>query len=143
MVVRQVAHRFPILSAFLFCALILVPTGVHSAQATIYSADIATRVDVKEDQESKVREILRKNEVALTEILTRNGIDPADPNPEAQKIYKASSALSELGKRTRAELEKVLDERQMAIYDQIVVEVEQRIRSAVKFVGREDASNLK
>ena len=141
--VRQVVHRFPIVTAILLHALILGPVGVHAAQGTIYGADIAARVNVTKDQESRVREILKKNEAAMTAILTRNGIDPADPNPEAQKIYKASGALSELGKRTRAELEKVLDAGQMALYDQVVAEVEQRIRNAVKFVGREDASNLK
>ncbi len=114
-----------------------------SAQETIYSSDIAGRVSPTEEQRPLLQDILERNQSDLTAILIRNGIDPNNSTPVATKIYRASGALSALGKRTRGELTEILDPEQMQIYDQIAKEVEQRIRDAVKFVGRGDASELK
>lgn len=124
-------------------ALALIFQAPVKAQETIYSSDIAGRVSPTEEQKPLLQDILERNQTDLTAILTRSGIDPHNPTPEATKIYRASSALSELGKRTRNELAEILNPEQMQVYDQIANEVEQRIRRAVKFVGRGDVSDLK
>lgn len=126
-----------------FTVLAVWSGAAFSASANMYNADIEGRIELSEDQRAKVLQVLQQSEAELVRILTTNGIDPSDDSPSAMKLFSASSAMSALGKKTRAQLSELLSAEQLQEYDRITAEVEQRIRASVSAPDRPDMSGLR
>ncbi len=105
--------------------------GSIPATATIYDANIEGRIELTARQKPKVQEILNQSDGDLERVLRKNGIDPNNTQPPVLKLLVASRELASIGRRTRSQLAEILDSEQLRQYDEIIEEVEQRIKKSV------------
>ena len=101
-------------------------------QQTIYDADIEGRLGLDDEQQQLVEEILKESTREQRTILRKYGIDPMG-EPRAILLIQAAGELMDLGRRTRRRLRPVLNGDQLAEYDRIIREVENRVREAVRW----------
>jgi hypothetical protein len=101
-------------------------------QLTIYDADIEGRLGLDDEQQQLVEEILKESTREQRTILRKYGIDPMG-EPRAILLIQAAGELLDLGRRTRRRLRPVLNGDQLAEYDRIIREVENRVREAVRW----------
>ena len=101
-------------------------------QLTIYDADIEGRLGLDDEQQQLVEEILKESTREQRTILRKYGIDPMG-EPRAILLIQAAGELMDLGRRTRRRLRPVLNGDQLAEYDRIIREVENRVREAVRW----------
>jgi len=101
-------------------------------QQTIYDADIEGRLRLDDEQQQLVEEILKESTREQRTILRKYGIDPMG-EPRAILLIQAAGELLDLGRRTRRRLRPILNGDQLAEYDRIIREVENRVREAVRW----------
>ncbi len=106
-------------------------SGAYPASASIYDAQVESRIKLTAKQRPKVRRIINRSNSDLVRALRKYGIDPYDPRPRLFKLMGASRDLRAVGRRTRLQLARVLTAKQMRQYDVLVRQVERRVRRAI------------
>ncbi len=102
------------------------------AANSIWTGDFERRVTLTAKQKPKVRQILKRAERSLFKALRKVGVDPFDREPDGLKLFRASRELRAIGRRTRSQLSRILNAKQMRTYDQSARKVEARVRRSVR-----------
>lgn len=118
----------------LFLAFAITITGTLSAGAgerSIYDSRVETRVDgLTEAQRAEVEKILEESNRQLEIVFKKYDIDPYS-RPRFFRLWAASSELRAIGEREREAMKQVLNDEQMAQYDQAIEETRQRVSRAL------------
>ena len=116
----------------LACMLVALSSGKVLGGSTIWTGDFEMRVTLTAKQKSQVRRILKQSEKALFKALRKHGVDPYSTRPSGPRLFRASSELKAVGRRTRSQLSNVVNAEQLRVYDQVAKEIERRVRRSVR-----------
>jgi hypothetical protein len=119
--------RFVVLLLAVIC--FGMSTLTHLAEASIYEADVIQRLQLAGTQKREMQTVIAASRARQNRIFKKYGIDP-DAKPDMQKLQRASSELSANAARERAAAKKILDSKQLRVYDALIREIRQRIMAS-------------
>jgi hypothetical protein len=115
-------------------ALALTVAASASVAASIYNANVETRLKLDPSQRSQVQAITQKSWSDTLAVFKKYGIDPNAP-PEFNRLVKAANELQAIEKRERNEMKKILTPDQLDQYDDIIERTHIVVRKAAQAEG--------
>jgi len=108
-------------------------TDDQRAQLEQYLEQVRTRLNLSEEQRAQIEPVLRRSFEERAEILQRYGVGKDESQrPGFRQTRAMKSDLEEARKKNDAEVEKILDDRQMAEYRKIQEEMREQLRQRVR-----------
>jgi hypothetical protein len=118
------------LIVLLFAAVCLaISTPGESASASIYDSNVVHHLQLSGTQKHQMQKVIAESRARRAGILKEHGIDPND-KPNMWKLLRASSALKANAARERAAAKKILNSKQLRLYDAVVRQTRQRIMAS-------------
>lgn len=96
------------------------------AKASIYDADVIQRLHLTGSQRREMQKLIAASRAQRNRIFRKYGIDP-DAKPEMSLLQRASSELMANAARERAAARRILNAKQLRLYDALMKEIRQRI----------------
>ncbi|MGH6873830.1 MAG: hypothetical protein ACREDW_02350 [Aestuariivirgaceae bacterium] len=118
--------KLPALLA-LICFVFLVQPDL--ANASIYDADVIQRLHLTGSQKREMQKVITVSRAQRNRIFKKYGIDP-NAKPEMSLLQRASSELMANAAHERAAARKILNRKQLRMYDDLMIEIRQRIMKA-------------
>jgi hypothetical protein len=100
------------------------------ANASIYDADVVHRLHLSGSQKREMQKVIAASRVQRNRIFRKYGIDP-NAKPDMSLLQRASSELMANAARERAAARKILNAKQLRLYDELMTEIRQRIMKAL------------
>ena len=110
-----------------FCFGITIQSDV--ARASIYDADVIQRLQLAGTQKREMQKVITASRARRNRIFKKYGIDP-NAKPDMSLLQRASSELLANAARERAAAKKILNSKQLRLYDSIIREIRQRIMAS-------------
>ena len=108
-------------------------TDDQRAQLEQYLEQVRARLNLSEEQRAQIEPALRRSFEERAEILQRYGVGRDESQrPGFREARAMKSDLEEARKNNDAEVEKILDDRQMAEYRKIQEEMREQIRQRMR-----------
>jgi hypothetical protein len=115
--------RLPALLAVICFGFFIQP---DSANASIYDADVIQRLHLTGSQKREMQKVIAASRVQRNRIFKKYGIH-SNAKPEMPLLQRASSELMANAARERAAAKKILNSKQLRLYDALMTEIRQRI----------------
>lgn len=103
-------------------------TDEQRAQIEQRMDEIRTRLELTPDQEARLQPILRASFEKRMELLKESGLTENGQRPDRQQMRALRDEMTRLRKDTEAQVDTVLDERQMAEFREIQDEMREQLR---------------
>ena len=100
------------------------------ANASIYDANVIQRLHLNGSQKREMQKVIAASRVQRNRIFRKYGIDP-NAKPDMSLLQRASSELMANAARERAAAKKILNTKQLRLYDELMIEIRQRIMKAL------------
>ena len=94
--------------------------------------EIRTRLELTPEQEAKLQPILRASFEKRMALLKDSGLTEDGQRPDRRQMRALRDEMNRLRKDTEAQVDTVLDERQMAEFRQVQDEMREQVRERVK-----------
>jgi hypothetical protein len=100
------------------------------ANASIYDADVIQRLHLSGSQKQEMQKVIAASRAQRNRIFKRYGINP-NAKPDMSLLQRASSELMANAAHERAAARKILNKKQLRLYDALMIEIRQRIMKAL------------
>ena len=119
--------RFVALLLAVVCFGISIHTDV--ATASIYDMNVVQRLQLAGTQAREMQKVIAASRARRNRIFKKHGIDP-NAKPDMSLLQRASSELLANAGRERAAAKKILNSKQLRLYDALIREIRQRIMAS-------------
>jgi hypothetical protein len=119
--------RFIALLLTLLCFGISMQTEL--ARASIYDSNVIQHLQLTGAQKQAMQKVVAESRVRRNRIFKKHGIDP-NAKPQMSLLQRASSELLANASRERAAAQKILDAKQLQLYDALIRETRQRVMAS-------------
>jgi hypothetical protein len=119
--------RFIALLLTLLCFGISMQTEL--ARASIYDSNVIQHLQLTGAQKQAMQKVVAESRVRRNRIFKKHGIDP-NAKPQMSLLQRASSELLANASRERAAAKKILDAKQLQLYDALIQETRQRVMAS-------------
>ena len=119
--------RFVALLLAVVCFGISIHTDV--ARASIYDMNVVQRLQLAGTQAREMQKVIAASRARRNRIFKKHGIDP-NAKPDMSLLQRASSELLANAARERAAVKKILNSKQLRLYDALIREIRQRIMAS-------------
>jgi hypothetical protein len=119
--------RFVVLLLAVVCSGISIHTNI--ARASIYDADVVQHLQLTGKQAREMQKVIIASRARRNRIFRKYGIDP-NAKPDMSLLQRASSELLANASRERAAAKKILNSKQLRLYDALISEIRQRVMSS-------------
>jgi hypothetical protein len=119
--------KFPALLVLISIGFFIQP---DMANASIYDANVIQRLHLSGSQKHEMQKVIAASRVQRNRIFRKYGIDP-NAKPDMSLLQRASSELMANAARERAAAKKILNTKQLRLYDELMIEIRQRIMKAL------------
>jgi hypothetical protein len=119
------------LVALLLFAVFCFGISIHTdlARASIYDADVVQRLQLAGTQKREMQKVITASRARRNRIFKKYGIDP-NAKPDMSLLQRASSELLANAARERAAAKKILNSKQLRLYDSIIREIRHRVMAS-------------
>ena len=97
-------------------------THTNLARASIYEVDVIQRLQLTGTQKQEMDKVIAASRAQQDRIFKKYGIDP-NAEPDMWKLRRASSELRANAARERAAAKKILNSKQLRLYDALMREI--------------------
>jgi hypothetical protein len=119
--------RFVALLFTVLCFGFSMPTG--PANASIYDSNVLQHLQLSGAQKQEMQKVVAESRTRRNRIFRKHGIDP-NAKPEMSLLQRASSELMANAARERDAAKRILNSKQLRIYDAVIQETRQRVMAS-------------
>jgi hypothetical protein len=119
--------KFPTLLALICIGFVIQP---DFASASVYDVNVVQRLHLSGSQKRELQKVIAASRVQRNRIFRKYGIDP-NAKPDRSLLQRASSELMANAAQERAAAKSILNAKQLRLYDELMIEIRQRIMKAM------------
>ena len=99
------------------------------ANASIYDGNVIQQLQLSGTQKQEMQKVISESRIQRNRIFKKHGIDP-NAKPDMSLLQRASPELMANAAREREAAKKILNSRQLQVYDAVMKEIRERIMAS-------------
>jgi hypothetical protein len=116
--------------ALLFAVICVgISTPSDPARASIYDSNVVQHLQLSDNQKHKMQKVIAASRARRNHIFKKHGIDP-NAKPNMWLLLRAASELKANAAHERDAAKKILNSKQLRLYDALVRQTRQRIMAS-------------